>query len=355
MRLLCLLPFAALLTAADADRLKLIKPRLQQFVDRGDVAGTVTLVQTNGELTHLEATGWQDTEKKLPMKNDTIFQIMSMTKPVTAVAVAMLAEEGKLTFLDPVSRHLREFAGRKETIRDLLTHTSGMPEFGPAPLRDIFLKWDWTLKDATLLYSQQPPLFEPGTKFQYSNPGIDTLGRIVEVVSGMSYERFCEERIFKPLGMTDTSFYAPAEKRPRVAMLYAVQPRSNGAQPAGPLIYRPNSVFPCPACGLYSTATDYAKFLTMMLAGGKGLMSPEMVRVTTANHTGDLLGSQRGWGLGWSMDRTTGGYGHGGAFGTLGWVDPKQKTVRVFMVQKFGASIDEVRNAFLNISSSSLN
>jgi CubicO group peptidase (beta-lactamase class C family) len=289
------------------------------------------------------------------MKTDTIFAIMSMTKPVTAVAVAILAEEGKLSFLDPVARHLREFAGRKETVRDLLTHTSGMPEYGPPALRDIFQKWDWTLKDVTLLYSQQAPLFEPGSKWQYSNPGIDTLGRIVEVVSGMSYERFCEERIFKPLGMADTSFYAPADKRARVAMAYVVLPRTDKAQPLGPLTYRPGSVFPCPACGLYSTTADYARFLTMMLDGGKGVISPEMVRVMTANHTGDLLGPQRGWGLGWSLDRQTGGYGHGGAFGTLGWVDPRRKTVRVFMVQKFGASIDEVRNAFLNISSAAVN
>jgi CubicO group peptidase (beta-lactamase class C family) len=342
-------PILLLLAANLAD----VKSTMQSFVDKGAVAGTVTLVNRNGERMHLEAVGWQDIESRTPMSPSTIFQIMSMTKPVTSIAVAMLAEEGRLTLNDPIARHLPEFRGRKETIRDLLTHTSGMPEYGPAATQDLYLKFNWTLEQAVMLYSQQPPLFKPGEKWQYSNTGMATLGRIVEVVGGMPYEKFCQQRIFDPLGMKDTHFFIPAEKHARVATAYQVV---NGKMiSSGPYKFRPGSKYSMPEGGLYSTAEDYARFLEALRTGGKPLVSRPMLDAMTAPQ---LRGVKPAWGkdfgLGFSIDPATEGFGHGGAFGTHGWAERKTGLVRVFMVQKFGASIDDVRNAFFQIVSDSV-
>ncbi len=329
-----------------------IRPRMQEFVDSGSVAGVVTLVQKDGKPLHLGAVGWQDREKKIPMKPDTIFEIMSMTKPVTGVAISILAEEGKLSFLDPVVKYLPEFEGRKETIRDLMTHTSGMPEYGPPATKDLYGKFNWTLEQAVLLFSQQPPLTEPRKAWQYSNPGIATLGRIVEVVSGIPYEKFCADRIFRPLQMNDTHFYIPEEKKPRVAMVY-MWSKEGQSQPVGPRIYRKGSKYPMPEGGLYSTAEDYAKFLEVMRTGGAPLVSRETVNIMIQNYTADIPNAPS-WGLTWAVDPPKEGFGHGGAFGTQGWAERKTGIVRALMVQKFGASAEDIRNAFTNIVNASI-
>ena len=209
----------ASVSAADIDskRLALISERMQSFVDKSEIAGAVTLVEHKGKVAHLSAVGFSDLKAKVPMANDTIFEIMSMTKPVTGVAIMMLVEEGRVVISDPVEKYLPEFRGqmlqvgntlrppaRKITIHDLMTHTSGMPEYGPEPLKNIYFSMDIPLEKAVLYYSQMALLFEPGTKWQYSNTGLASLGRIVEVGSGMPYEKFQDERIFKPLGMTST-------------------------------------------------------------------------------------------------------------------------------------------------------
>ncbi len=344
-----MIPVLVLLLAADLSE---IRPRMQQFVDTGSVAGVVTLVQKDGRRLHLEATGWQDVEKKIPMKTDTIFEIMSMTKPVTGVAIAILAEEGKLSFQDPVVKYLPEFAGRKETIRDLMTHTSGMPEYGPPATKDLYGKFNWTLEQAVLLFSQQPPISEPQKVWQYSNPGIATLGRIVEVISGVPYERFCEERIFRPLGMKDTHFYIPDSKKSRVAMVY-MWSKDGKSQPAGPAVYRAGSKYPMPEGGLYSTAEDYAKFLEAMRKGGAPVLSGNTVDVMIQNHTASIPKAPS-WGLSWAVDSSKEGFGHGGAFGTQAWAERKTGIVRILMVQKFGAPTEDIRNAFTNIVNASL-
>lgn len=331
-----------------------IPPRMQAFVDQGDVAGIVTLVLKDGKRQHLEAVGWQDKEQRIPMSPGTIFEIMSMTKPVTAVAIAILAEEGRLSLKDPVAHHLREFAGRPETIRDLLTHTSGMPEYGPAATKDIYLRQDWTLKDAVLLYSQQPSLFPPATKWQYSNTGMATLGRIVEVISGQPYEEFVTRRILKPLGMNDTFIFPPQERYPRIAMVYTVTKENPKLQPAGPLIYRKDGVYSMPEGGLYSTAEDYAKFLECIRLGGKPILSRAMTDVMIEDHMGEVRGPAGRFGLGFAVDSAKQGFGHGGAFGTHGWSERKTGITRVFMVQKFGGSVEEIRNAFANLVNASI-
>ena len=374
----------------DKARLGQIGARMQSFVDQKMVAGVVTLVAHNGEVVHLNAVGQQNVEEKKAMAPDSIFQIMSMTKPVTGVAVMMLAEEGRLSVADPVERHLPEFKNlmirdasgamlkpkRVITVRDLMTHTSGMQANPSGTLyEDAFQKMKIPLGDAVRLYAQTPLDFEPGAKWQYSNMGLATLGRLVEVASGMSYEQFVEQRIFTPLGMKDSHFYLPAAKHSRLAMIYQ---GGNGALArsdpktllAGdPAIYRRESKYPAPEFGMYSTATDLAAFYTMMLNQGlykgKRLLSKAAVETMTALHTGDLpaASSGAGFGLTWEVVRDpmamltlrgAGTFGHGGAFGTYGWVDPKKRIVGVYLVQSTGGGSTYARDSFITMTNASV-
>jgi len=214
MRLLLLLtvPAISLMAASGADpakagmnpeRLARIPARMQAFVDRGTAAGFVTLVARHGQLASLEAVGYQDRESRTPMRADTIFQIMSMSKPVTGVGIMILMEEGRLSLLDAVEKHLPEYRGqtmsngskpkRPITIRDLMTHTSGMPGGSPDALKGPRGNWDHTLAEEVAIESQMKLLSDPGLQWRYSNAGIATLGRIIEVVSGQPFERFIHE------------------------------------------------------------------------------------------------------------------------------------------------------------------
>jgi len=367
----------------DAARLALIAGRMKAFVDRGESPGFVTLVQRNGALAHLEAVGWQDREKKIHMKTDTIFEVMSMTKPITAVAIQMLMEDGLLALTDPVERHLPEFRGqmmteskdgdrvvlkkpaRAITIRDLLTHTSGLAEYPPAGMdgQNFYLRMNKTLAEAVAMFSQMPLQFEPGSKWSYSNPGIATLGRIIEVVSGKPYETFMAQRVFEPLGMKDSFFFPREEFKSRIAAGYQVNAQGK-QENMGDLVYRKGAKYPMPEGGLYSTAQDMAAFYQMMLNGGmyngKRLLSKASVEVMTTVHTANT-GSN--WGLGWSVVRgaratlglqSEGSYGHAGAFSTYGWVDPAKKLVGVFMVQLYGGNAHIARNEFVDLASASV-
>src|SRR5262245_38478942 len=185
-----------------------LRASLQKYVDSGDIAGGVAVVGRADSILAIEAVGHADLATKTPMARDTLFRIASMTKPITAMGIMMLADEGRLKVTDEVQRHLPEFKNqmlvaergtdtltlkkpaRAITIKDLLTHTSGLPGGYPAGLTDLYTKRDRTLSESVLAISQRPLEFEPGSKWQYCNPGIDTLGRIVEVVSGQSYEQF---------------------------------------------------------------------------------------------------------------------------------------------------------------------
>src|SRR5262245_25892596 len=208
------------------------------------------------------------------MKTDSIFQIMSMTKPVVAVAIMMLMEEGKLAVSDPVEKHLPEFRGlwmnstkptgqerhlvrppRAITLRDLMTHTSGMIAALPEGIKELYTKMHLTLGEAVSIYSQQPLDFEPGTRWHYSNPGIATIGRIIEVVSGQPFEKFLAERIFQPLGMKDSFLFAPPDKVDRIAMVYKLVDgklqRSGGDILGGdPSRYRKGAKYSAPEFGM---------------------------------------------------------------------------------------------------------
>jgi CubicO group peptidase (beta-lactamase class C family) len=386
-RLFALMALAACALAAppepkssgmDAARLARIPVRMKSFVDGGTLPGAVTLVARHGVIVRLDAVGYQNLEDRKPMRTDSIFQIMSMTKPVTAVGILMLMEDGRLALSDPVEKYLPEFRPlrsdwRPITIRDLLTHTSGVST--PEIARNIMSTLDLTLAEAVSYYVQAPLEFEPGARWSYSNPGFAVLGRIIEVVSRRPYERFIDERILKPLGMKDSFFFPPADKVGRIALVYSLE--NTGLRRAGPEIYggapdqyRKGAKYPCPECGLYSTATDVFAFLQMMLDGGsyngRRLLSRQSVGVMTMLHTGDLKAGFTpglGWGLGWGVVReplgtlelrSLGTFGHGGAFGTEGWVDPKRDLIQVLMLGKAGGSAPEERNAFFTLSASAV-
>lgn len=377
--------------AADPARLALIRTRMEEAVNRGAILGSVTLAAQEGKVLHHEATGHLDFAKSKPMAKDSIFQIMSMTKPVTGTVILMLAEEGRLALTDPVEKHLPEFRGlrvissrsedgaitlrkpsRAITIRDLLTHTSGLPEYGPPGIggNDFYQKLDRSLAEAVLLYSQLNLLFEPGAQWQYSNPGIAALGRIVEVLSGQSFEEFLAARIFTPLGMKDTFAFPPADKHSRIADVLMAPP---GVEPAsaGDRILRKGARYSMPEGGLYSTAADLLAFYQLHLNGGvyngKRLLSRASVDAMTKWHNLGMTPAAhtpgQGYGLSWAVVKEplgellllpTGSYGHGGAFGTLGMIDPKNNAVLVFLVQRFGMPADTGRSAFVEIAEAAL-
>jgi CubicO group peptidase (beta-lactamase class C family) len=358
----------------DPQRLARIAERMKGYVDRGELAGVVTLVARHGIVGALDAVGYADAIQKKPMRTDSIFQIMSMTKPVCATAIMMLVDEGKLALNDPVEKHLPEFRGqmmaasregervrlekpkRPVTIRDLMTHTSGMSN-PPPGLSELYTRMDMPLAGAVLVFAQTPLEFEPGSQWRYSNTGIATLGRLVEVASGLSFERFLETRIFQPLGMKDSFFFPPADKLDRIVVVHS---HADGKLvDAAPTIlggdsrkFRKGARYSAPEFGMYSTASDLAAFYNMVRAGGvhggARLVSKASVDVMTRLHTGDLKAGHNpgtGFGLAWEVTReaagtlnlmSIGSFGHGGAFGTHGWVDPAKDLVGVFLIQHAG-------------------
>jgi CubicO group peptidase (beta-lactamase class C family) len=346
-----------------------LRTEFQGYVDRHQTAGTVTLVARKGKILSLDAVGWQDIEAKVAMQPNSLFQIASMTKPVTAMGILMLEEEGKLSIEDPVEKHLPEFRGqqlitKKEgatitlgkparpiTIRDMLTHTSGLRGGTPPGFGDLYAKRNRTLAEATIAISQWPLEYEPGSKWAYCNTGIDTLGRIIEVCSGTSYEDFLAGRLFQPLGMRDTFFYPSDEHKSRIATLYK-KDKDGLARSENFIGDAVGGRFPLPAGGLYSTAPDLMKLYQMLLdrgvVGGRRYLSETSIAKMTRNHTGDLrAGFTDGvqMGLGWQLVGTPTGvtemlspgtFGHGGAFGTQGWIDPKKEMIFILMVQRSG-------------------
>lgn len=364
-----------------------IAAKMQQFVDEGQISGAVTVVGRHDRILNYEAVGLRDIEANQPITRDTLFRIASMTKPVTAMGIMILADEGKLAVNDEVEKHLPEFRGqmlvdtrsadqvtlkkpsRKITLRDLLTHTSGLPGAMPQGLADLYTRRQHTLAEAVMAFSQRPLDFEPGSKWSYCNPGIDTLGRVIEVVSGQSYEPFLDARIFRPLGMRDTTFYPSSEQLSRTAVLY--ESKDGKLVPAPGRLIGPTegARYPIPAGGLFSTGADLARLYQMMLRNGQldgqRILSENAVRTMTEVHTGDLTTgfvAGMGFGLGWGVVRepagitetlSAGTYGHGGAFGTQGWIDPRQDLFIVLLIQRSGlpnADGSEMRRQLQNLA-----
>lgn len=346
---LSLVAGSARLSAADPTIADALKP----FVESGSLAGAVTVVANKDKVLSLETVGFMDVGAKQAMKPDSLFWIASMSKPITGTALMLLVDEGKVKLDDPIEKYLPEFkelklAGengtepkkpsRLVTVRDVMSHTSGMP-FASAiekPTLDGL-----PLKDAVLSYAKTPLTHEPGSKYQYSNAGINTGARIIEVVSGMSYEDFMDQRLFKPLGMKDTTFWPNEEQVSRLAKPY--KPNADKtkleettiSQLTYPLSKRDNR-YPMPAGGLFSTGADVATFCRMLLNGGelngKRYLSAEALKTMTSKQTGDAV--KDGYGIGWSTNGMT--FGHGGALATNMTIDPQRGLITVFLVQHAG-------------------
>lgn len=351
--------------ALDPARLAEIPKQLQRFVDEGMIAGAVTLVARHDKIVELDAIGLADLATKRTAQTDDLFWIASMTKPITATVVLMLQDAGKLSVNDPVEKYLPEFHGqwliaergtnslmlvppaRPLTLHDLLTHTSGLTDV-PQP------RVESTLAELVVGYANKPLQFEPGSKWTYSTAGINVLGRIVEVVSGQPYAEFLAARIFKPLGMKSTTFWPTARQARRLATAYAPGPDGKGLAPTDIYFIRGGvenrARPPLPGGGLFSTAGDMAKFYQFVLndgvVGGQRLLSKAAVAQMTSVQTGDLkCGFVDGmaFGLGWGVVKqpqgvtamlAPGTFGHGGAYGTQGWVDAPHDLILVLMIQR---------------------
>jgi len=353
--------------AASAQDFSTIAPKMQSFVDQGQVAGVVTLVATKDKILHLAAVGKSDLQTGRAMRTDDLFWIASMSKPMTAVAVALLVDDGKLSFDDPVGKYIPDFNDlwvtaqtdanqrsqvrptRPVTLRDLLTHTSGLGEYrvtGPS----------WTLAEMTRALAREPLRFQPGAKWAYSTAGLDTAGRVVEIVSGLPYNQFLQKRLFDPLGMKNTSFWIEQKNVARYADTYRLDQTNKLVHAPIPYLYdtvptdhqRP----PLGGAGLFSTAEDVAKFYQMALNGGvvngKQILKTETLNEMLHKQTGDLKARPgMPWGLGFCIVEdptqleannalTPGSFGHGGAFGTSSWADPKRGVIYVMMLELAG-------------------
>lgn len=378
----------------NADRLKLIRPRLQELVENQTIPGAVALVARHGKVAALEAAGWRDVEARKPMTTDSIFQIMSMTKNFTGVAIMMLVEEGKLELRRPVSDYLPEFRNQvieerlpngnialhppvqPPTVAQLMSHTSGLAGDPDGELADNPRTLRVPLAEAVRFYGRQHLQFEPGTRWRYSNMGIAALGRIIEVVSGEDYVHFVESRLLTPLGMKDTFFFPPDSKKDRIALVYKHSAgklvRSGDEILAGDAAkYRAGAKYPAPEFGLYSTAPDLFDFYEMLLEGGTykdhRYLSRQSIDTMTRVFTPDV--SPSGWlgGTGYGLTfeivnrpegtlllHSPGTFGHGGAFGTEGWIDPHNDLIRISMVQLSDGTGSHPRSVVMQIAASAV-
>jgi CubicO group peptidase (beta-lactamase class C family) len=361
------------------ERLSRIHDAMQLHIDAHDVSGAVTLVARNGQVVWFEAQGLTDIEAKKPMQKNATFRVFSMSKPICGVAILMLLEEGKVRLNDPVSKFIPEFRGskvavaqdrpanapvsdppkyytipatREITIQDLLTHVSGLASGGPASAYELRGLMDvlgrGTLADMMPKFAASPLDFQPGSRWTYSPlAGFDTLGRVVEVASGMSFDQFLKQRIFTPLGMKTTAFHPGDDGWSSVVTAYH---RAEGTlrKAENPNRLQSKTYF-SGAGGLVSTAEEYAQFALMLSAGGqlngKRLLSPKTVELMSSVFVPDTLpGRAPGRGYGLSVEVVNdpvaagrrvskGSFGWDGAYGTHFWVDQKEKLIGVMMIQ----------------------
>ena len=344
--------------------------QVQPFVDRQELAGAVMLVADKDKILTTETVGWADMADEKPMQADTMFWIASQSKSMTCAGLMMLVDEGKVNVDDPVEKYLPEFKGqmvvaekddahvllRKPkhpiTVKNVLTHTSGLPfKSGiEEPTLDLY-----PLCARVRSYAMTPLEFEPDSKYQYSNAGINTAARIIEVVSGQPYEEFLAERLFRPLGMNDTTFWPTEEQVARIAKSYKPGPGKKGLEettisqlyyPLSDRVHR----FPMPAGGLFATAHDLARYYQMLLGGGQldghRCLSEEAVRQMTSRQTPADLANSYGFGL--SVSDTT--FGHGGAYSTNTVADTHHGLIRVWLVQHAGFPGDgaKAQGVFMN-------
>jgi CubicO group peptidase (beta-lactamase class C family) len=382
--LLLLLP---VITLGAAPTLPGVTAAMQADIAANDRSGSVTVVVTKDKVLHLEAVGLADLVAKTPMRTDSVFWIASMTKPITAVSILMLQDEGKLNVADPIAKYIPAFADLKTpsgkaanlTIAQALTHTSGLGEGDYAALGKAR-----TLAELIPLYLAAPMQYEPGAKWRYTQSGINVAARIVEVVSGQSFDAFVEARILEPLGMKNTTFYPEGDAAARRVAGYRKDQKTGQLEAVIlPPAFGVRGHAPLGNGGLFSTGPDYARFCQMLLNGGeldgKRYLSPESLKLMMTVQTDDLptgflqsaeygyRGTNYGWGIGTCILRaphpgvaamlSPGTFGHGGAWGTQAWIDPVRGVAYVLMVQRpnvANADASDVRRAFQQAAADAL-
>jgi len=360
-----------------SDRLQRLGETFQAYVDEGRIAGAVGMVLRNGRVAYVDAWGVRDLDEGDAMEEKDIFRIYSMTKPITAVAVMMLYEEGRFFLNEPIGRYLPELANlqvanlseavrgqpipterarRSVTIQDLLRHTSGFTygEFSNTVVDSVYRErevlYQSTLEGLVAQLGEIPLAYQPGTRWHYS-VSADVLSRFVEVVSGQSFDAFLRERIFEPLGMLDTAFDVPASKRDRFARTYGHSGPERALVLGDTVGVTPPLGNFSGGAGLMSTAQDYARFAQMLLNGGEldgeRILGRKTLEMMTVNHLEDGIPTgflQPGWGFGLGftvkteagrdgMPDSVGSYSWIGVQGTSFWVDPEEDLIGVFMVQ----------------------
>jgi len=374
-----------------SERLGRLDAGMRQFVEDGRLAGVVTMMARHGKTVHFSAAGTMDIESGAPITTDSIFRIYSMTKPITGVAMMMLYEEGTWRLNDPVTKFIPEFenlqvyagdgpdgeprfedATRSMTMRELMTHSSGLAYgLGASNPVDRMYRESRVLDSSTPLQEMidtlatLPLLYQPGARWYYSI-AVDVQGYLVEQLSGQPFDQFLQARIFDPLGMADTAFYVPADKLDRLALIHtqdedgALVPPQRGGDVTTP---------PTRASGgggLYSTTTDYMRFLQMVLNGGEldgaRLLSPRSIEMMRTNHLQEQALSTMRPGSGFGLDfgvimdpaaagepYSKGSFQWGGAAGTWFWIDPVEDFVFVGMIQHRGRTVGEVQGASRNL------
>ncbi|MDX1562917.1 MAG: serine hydrolase domain-containing protein [Gammaproteobacteria bacterium] len=371
-------PAAPEAAGLSSERLERLSAQLEQYVDDDALAGSVTLVARRGKVVYLEAFGARDRAEQSPMQTDTIFRIASQTKAIVSTAAMILQEEGKLLISDPVGDYIPEFAettvavprqgggydvvraNRPVTIRDLLTHTSGF-DYGTGVAADAwaragiqgyyFSDRDEPIGETVARMAGLPASAHPGQSWIYGY-NTDILGAVLEVASGMPLDELLRVKLFEPLGMTDTHFYLPRNKRDRLATVYASvdggleRAPETGSAGQGAFVDGPRRSFSGGA-GLLSTATDYARFLQMILNGGEldgaRILSPKTVELMATSHLNEIaFRPGQGFGLGFSVledvgvrgtPGSAGELGWGGAYHSTYWIDPVEELVVVHLTQ----------------------
>jgi CubicO group peptidase (beta-lactamase class C family) len=398
---LCLLSFIAALSLAaaslptskpedvglSAERLQRISAMIQRHMDLNDVTGGVVLVARHGQIAYIQAQGVMDAETKKPMTRDSVFRMASMTKPVIGTAIMMMLEEGKVQLGDPVSKYIPEFKGMKVaileqaaakqgdapkfytvpaqrdiTVKDLLTHTSGLSSgpMGQSEARKVRRKPEETLADYLPRLGATPLEFQPGTRWMYSaSDGFDVLARIVEVASNTPLNKFLKQRLFDPLDMPETSHYPTDAQMPRLVTAY--QKTDKGLVKTQNSLSMSSKVYFAGGGGLVTTIDDYSHFAQMLANGGelngKRILSPRTVKLMASVHVPSTTqGRTTGEGFGLSVRVmqdavagnhrvSDGSFGWSGAYGTHFWVDPKEDLIAVMFIQ---TPIREMRPEFEN-------
>jgi CubicO group peptidase (beta-lactamase class C family) len=390
-------PSDAAAVAVSADRLARVEAFTHELVDDGRLPNSVTLVARHGKIVELEAAGWADAARQVPVRRDSLFRMYSMTKPITSVAVLILLEEGRLRLDDPVATYLPAFADQKVqqdgqlvapdrpvTIRDLLTHTSGMVGLGEVLTTPGLVDLDVVTPMATLVdrLAALPLRSQPGTRFEYGL-GQDIAGVVVERVSGQTLDAFMRERIFQPLGMDDTGFYVAPGKEKRLVSEFAAVPGPGGTWiPLVPGLFSSDKAGAARVHfggggwggGVVSTVEDYARFALMLANDGEldgvRILSRKTVELMTTSQTGDLptlAGPGYGFGLGVGVRTEASGLRTMGSEGRFGWsgagfttffVDPGEDLVAIRLTNVLGAdavpALRGVNTTFSNLVYQSL-